>query len=277
MRWTRIHTGTVALLALAFAAVALVKHGPGWSPTADTDTTTSTPDRAEATAFWQNYRHATEHRTAGRMDSAAASYRSALNRRSTHHDALYYLGQVLYTQNELQAARDTWQRLAETNPESARAFTQLGEVHFCFPDRSVFDLDQAQNAYKTALDLHNEETRPLLRLGTIAVLREDWPAARNHLEALRGANPNNPAGALLSGYLEWRDGSSARATVLLRKGQNRYAARDSTGRPECPLAERITTSTVRAGEPSPSSTSSPYAQLDRVLGEIRTERSIVDS
>lgn len=270
MTWTRLHTATVALLALAFAAVTIVQHAPPLMSSARPDTTAAAATRTRAQTFWQSYQQATRHRTAGRMDSAATTYRTALERRPTHHDALYYLGHVLYAQNELRAARDAWRRLLAANPTSARAHTQVGEVHFCFPEHALFDLDRAQTAYQKALDLHNEETRPLLRLGTIALLRRNRSAARRHLTAVRGANRNNPAAAFLVGYLAWQDDASARATVLLRKAQGRWAAQQSSREEACPLAGRITAPLRKRGRRS-SAESSPYARLDRRLREIRAE------
>lgn len=271
MRWTHLHTATVALLALAFVGVTIVKHGPGWTSAAETDTTAVRQTKEKT--FWRHYRQATRQRTAGRMDSAATTYRTALERRPTHQDALYYLGHVLYTKDELRAARDTWQRLLTENPESARAFTQIGEVHFCFPDHALFDVDRARDAYQKALDLHNEETRPLLRVGTIALLRGDRSAAQSRLEAVRGSNRNNPDAAFLMGYLAWQNDESARATVLLRKARSRYESAD--GGPSCPLAERLT---APLKEESRSSTGeSPFARVYSVLRQIRTEHTLADS
>lgn len=270
MRWTRLHTATVILLALAFVGVTIVKHGPGWTSAAETDTTAV--QRTGEQTFWQRYRRATQQRTAGQMDSAAATYRTALDRRPTHQDALYYLGHVLYSKNELHAARDTWRTLLDTNPKSARAHTQIGEVHFCFPEHDLFDLDRAETAYQKALALHNEETRPLLRRGTIALLRQDRSAARTHLEAVRGSNRNNPDAAFLVGYLAWQNDESARATVLLRKAQNRYEAQNSAQTPSCPLAETMTiTAPVEREDSDSSAEKSPYARVDSVLQRIRTE------
>lgn len=277
MRWTHLHTATVVLLALAFVGVSLMKHGVDWSSRAQTDTTAANVERMAAETFWQRYRQATQYRMAGRTDSAAATYRTALEKRPTHNDGLYYLGQVLYTQEKLQAARDAWQRLVAANPKSARAYTQIGEVHYCFPDHSLFDVDRARAAYQKALDLHNEETRPLLRLGTIALLRQDRSTARAQLEALRGANPNNPGAAILLGYLAWTEGASGRATVLFRKGQSRYEARDSTRTPACPLAEQIVTPLAEPRRRSSAGDASPYARLDSLFQEIRVDLKTVDS
>lgn len=270
MTWTRLHTATVVLLGLAFVGITVVRHGRGLVSSPNADTAASTTNRTRVQTFWRTYRKATEARTAGRLDSAAATYESALDRRPTHHDALYYLGHIQYTKNELRGALHTWQRLLEANPKSARGYTQIGEVHFCFPKHPLFDLDRAAEAYRRALDLHNEETRPLLRLGTISLL-QDRPDAQKYLTAVRGANSNNPAAAFLVGYLAWQNDKSAQATILLRKAQNRYATQTDSGGPSCRLAERITAPLEGEGQPS-SSAPSPYARLHSLIQQIRAER-----
>lgn len=270
MKWTVWHSTVIALLGLAFVAITFVKHGPtASSQAAATDATASGADRAHTESFWKTYQRATRHRTAGRTDSAAATYRAALQLRPTHHDALYYLGHMQYTQGHLAAADSTWQRLAEVNPESARAYTQIGEVHFCFPDHSLFDLKRARTAFQQALDIHNEETRPLLRLGTIALI-EGKSSARRHLEAVRGSNANNPAADLLMGYLAWRDGESARATVLRRKAQRKLDADAAPHSESCPLAARITAPLRTESASSSASSAGPYAQVDRLLDRLRS-------
>lgn len=267
MKWTVWHSTVIALLGLAFVAITVVKHGPTATSPAATDATASGAERAHTESFWDTYQRATRHRTAGRTDSAAAAYRAALQLRPAHHDALYYLGHMQYTQGRLAAADSTWRRLVEVNPESARAYTQLGEVHFCFPDHSLFDLERARTAYRKALTIHNEETRPLLRLGTIALVEDD-ASARRHLEAVRGSNANNPAADLLVGYLAWRDGNSARATVLRRKAQRKLNAADVSRSPSCPLAARFT-APLHTESSSSASGLDAYSRIDALLDRVQ--------
>lgn len=270
MKWTIWHTASVLLIGLAFAGVTAVKYGPVASSRRAEASDPSAVNKETRQSFWALYRRATRQRTAGHADSAATAYRAALQRRPNHENSLYYLGHVLWTLGQRSAADSTWRRLVEVNPESARGYTQIGEAHFCVPGHSLFDLTEARTAYRNALDLHNEETGPLLRLGTIALLRERSTAA-DRLDALMRANSNNPDAPFLLGYLAWQDQRSARATVLFRKAQTRFEEKSQSQ--SCPLSTRLTSPLRKPGW----FPSTAYTHLDSLLNELRSTHRMAGS
>ena len=99
------------------------------------------------------------------------------------------------------------------NPRSARAYVQLGELYFCSTPDSTIDIGAAEQAYHRALELHNEETRPLLRLAEIALIRGELSDARESLDAVVGSNYRNADAYFLKGYLLWKSGASREAAV----------------------------------------------------------------
>lgn len=64
----------------------------------------------------------------------------------------------------------------------------------------------AERAYRRALSLDPDNGTALLRLGQIALLRREFPVARNLLEAALRTNPSGRAERLLLGEAYWRQG-----------------------------------------------------------------------
>jgi hypothetical protein len=97
--------------------------------------------------------------------------------------------------------------LAGGNPASARAHSRLGSLYLCLEGGAPFDPDRAEAEFRLAHEINKEETGPLLHLGEAALLRGDVAAARNHLDAVVGANAASAAAHFYHGYLAWKTGA----------------------------------------------------------------------
>lgn len=174
-------------------------------------------DRARVLAFWEAYREATAHRLGGRFEEAARAYARALALNAAHEDALYYSGHVQLVLGDFGAALDAWRRLATVNPASARAHLQLGTLYLCFEDGAPTNFALAAQAFRRAHEINKEETGAVLRLGEIALVRNDWGAAARHFENVRQTNPNSVPAHFYLGYLAWNEGRAGEAQELFAR------------------------------------------------------------
>ena len=176
-----------------------------------------TEGRRQTQQFWQLYRGATQHRTAGDSRRAAEEYRQALDLNPEHEDALYYLGSMHFELGEFREAELTWQRLTEVAPTGSRGFSRLGSLYFCFEQDQYFDLAQAQRSFEQALAINSEETGPLLHLGQIALVRGDHDRALEYFDAVTATNFRSVPAFYFKGYIAWRAGDTAAAEELFRQ------------------------------------------------------------
>jgi len=87
------------------------------------------PDRIPATANSQDYlREAAALEHIGKLSEAAEAFDAALQRWPGNEAALLGLGNVKYTQNDLQAAAAIYLRLVQSLPDSAAGFNNLAHV-----------------------------------------------------------------------------------------------------------------------------------------------------
>ena len=213
-----IKPGMVAAMALvlglAFAGITVTKNFSPSDTPQDTIAATISQERRRIQLFWETYREATDHRVSGRTEQAAEAYERALALDDGHEDALYYLGNTLFALARFSDAQATWQRLVEVNPRSSRAHSRLGDLYFCFDPVAPFDLSAARAAFRRALEINQEETGPLLRLGQVALLAGDTARARRHFDAVIGSNYRSVAAHFLKGYIAWKAGSRREASDL---------------------------------------------------------------
>jgi tetratricopeptide (TPR) repeat protein len=187
--------------------------------------------RARVVAFWQAYREATELRLESRLAEAAAAYERALAFNPRHEDALYYLGHVRLERGEFAAAERAWRRLTEINPASARAHLQLGTLYLCFADGAPTDLRRAAAEFHRAHEINKEETGAVLRLGEIALARQDPATATERFSAVLGSNPGSVPAHFYLGYLAWQAGRPAEALGGFRRAAELARTRPITAAP----------------------------------------------
>jgi tetratricopeptide (TPR) repeat protein len=182
---------------------------------AENDTGAKTiAEKERISRFWEIYREAANYRLAGKAKEAAEGYRNALVLNDKHEDALYYLGNVCVELGEYKTAEESWRRLAQVNPHSARAHLQLGNLYLSFEQKEFFNLNRAEEEFQKALQINQEETGPVLRLGHIALLRGDLPKAQHYFDAVITTNFKSVEAHFLNGYIAWKTGVVSKAEKL---------------------------------------------------------------
>ncbi|OGH56311.1 MAG: hypothetical protein A3G34_06455 [Candidatus Lindowbacteria bacterium RIFCSPLOWO2_12_FULL_62_27] len=180
---------------------------PAWSP----------DRKAEVLQFWKLYDQATRFRLQGDWPGADAAYHAALGLDTGHEDSLYNLGNVLFELGRFAEAAETWRRLAEINPSSARAHAQLGALFSCGVAGAPFEPAEAEREFEKALDINKEESGAVLRIGEIALLRGNISRARRYLEAAAASNSKCGGAFYLAGYLFWLEGDAVAAAIRLKR------------------------------------------------------------
>lgn len=199
----------ISLFLLAAAVALLILERPTTSnrpSDAATADTAMAEERLRTLRFWELYREATDHRTAGRIQEAVSAYERALELDDSHEDVLYYLGSLRLELGQFQAAEQAWRRLVEVNPSSARTHSQLGALYSCLDTTGLFDLDRARTEYQRALEINREQTGSLLGLGRVALLGGDLAAASRYYDQVIGSNPGSVEAHFLRGYIAWKRG-----------------------------------------------------------------------
>ena len=210
----RILTLILALLLISLGILALRKSATDTEATADASPGVARQDSVRR--FWELYRQATADRLAGRFEAASEGYRQAILLNGQHEDGLYYLGNVYMELSRFEEAESIWRQLVQVNPQSSRAHSRLGALYLCLDDRSRFDLEKAKQAFERAHQINREETGPILRLGEVALLQQDWPAAENYFEAVTGSNYSSVEAYFFGGFVAWKHGNMEKATEWLR-------------------------------------------------------------
>ena len=177
----------------------------------------SLAEKEQIRQFWAAYRQATDYRIAGKIPEAEDAYRQALTLNGEHEDALYYLGSMCLELGRFEEARKAWERLAEINPHSARAHFRLGDIHLCLERPELFDLAAAETAYRRALEINKEETGPALRLGQVALMRNEVSQAQHYFDVVLGFNAKSVEAHYLHGYIIWKKGNADAALALFAK------------------------------------------------------------
>jgi tetratricopeptide (TPR) repeat protein len=206
-----------------FAAVTAWKAGRK-TERVEEGTALSEGRRAEVRRFWEVYGRATDLKQRGAWAEAAAAYREALEVDPRHEDALYYLGNALFEVGRYGEAVTAWRRLAEVNPMSARAHAQLGAVFSCGAAGAPFDLDAAEREFQRALEINQEESGPVLKLGEVALLKGDRRRALDCVTAVSRMNSKSVEAHYLIGYIRWLEGDpSTRSTSSGQAGSGQAA------------------------------------------------------
>ncbi|MCR4340809.1 MAG: FG-GAP-like repeat-containing protein [Gemmatimonadaceae bacterium] len=176
-----------------------------------TESETAGIDRMQVRDFWRLYREATALRVARRPQRASDAYARALELNPGHEDALYYYGSMRLDLGDFAGAARAWRALAAVNPSSARAHSELGSLYLCLEAGAPFQLDSAEQHIARAHEINKEETGPLVRLGEVALLRDDLAAAKRHFEAVLITHRGNGLARFYAGYVEWKNGNTALA------------------------------------------------------------------
>lgn len=219
-RRTIVVAGLVIIFAVAGVAEWRAARAPVASPPSELTESTQ--------RFWHAYRAASHARSAGRFDEAIADYSRALVIRPGHEDSLYYLGNCYLERREYERALAAYQRLIALNQEgSSRAFMQVALVHASLDPAAPLDLSRAERFFERALTL-DPDSGALLGLAELAVLRADWPRARETLLRVDADNSMSIAAPYLLGFLAYRDGDMREAWRWFTTAVDRGELKKST-------------------------------------------------
>jgi tetratricopeptide (TPR) repeat protein len=205
---------SLPVLFVLFIAIALLKNRSSHNSLENDSNTKTLAEKERILRFWEIYREATNQRLAGQIKEAAEGYRNALALNSEHEDALYYLGNMCVELGEYQTAEESWQHLAQVNPQSARAHLQLGNLYLNYEQKEFFNLDRAEDQFQQALQINQEETGPTLRLGHVALIRGDLPKAKHYFDAVIATHFKSVEAHFLNGYVAWKTGNAEMATTM---------------------------------------------------------------
>lgn len=167
--------------------------------------------------FFAIRKRATRARLDGDLELAVRTYREALLVWPDHGDSLYYLGNCLLGLGREREALHAFSRRVAYAPTTSAAWMQLGLLRLSGGDPALDDLDLAEAAFQRCHELNQEEARPLLMLGHVALLRGDLDAARAFHESAAAHNPRSVEARWHLGRLAWLAGDAARAKVLLEE------------------------------------------------------------
>lgn len=197
--------------------------GSGASPSGGTgaasggNSALSVDQKTRIRQFWEVYRRATDLKQQGAWGQAASAYRDALQIDPQHEDALYYFGNASFELERYDEAVDSWRRLVEVNPLSARAHAQLGAVYSCGAQGAPFDLDIAEKEFQRALAINKEESGPVLKLGEVSLLKGNRQQALDFFTAAGRMNFRSVEAPYLMGYVRWSEGDRAAALAAFQR------------------------------------------------------------
>jgi tetratricopeptide (TPR) repeat protein len=191
----------------------------------------SAEEKAEILRFWDVYRRATDSRLEGAWEEASTAYAEALAIDTRHEGALYYSGNMFFELEKYDQAEAAWRRLIEVNPLSARAHFQLGAVYSCGAQGAPFDLQIAEREFQRALDINQEETGPILKLGELHILNGQEQQALTYLEMATLSNPKSVEAHYMIGYIKWNAGEESKALESLQRAATYARAGKPAGAP----------------------------------------------
>ena len=201
-----------AILLIAFAGITIVKYWghpdqSGPSPEAVTSDSKQT--------FWTYYNRATEYRLQGKEDSSIIAYQEALAQNPDHEDALYYTGIMYMKVDKFDSAQKKLEKLTGLNPQSGRAYNQLGNLYFCVNHPDYFHPEKAKSYFKQANDLNKETSNTNVRLGEIALFQNRINDAFGIFNKLSVMDQKNAEVNFIIGYLNWKSGKEQDAIRYL--------------------------------------------------------------
>lgn len=179
-------------------------------------------ERERVSKFWATYDQASALRTRGEFGRAADLYRQALQFNPSHEDSLYYLGSCLYELGDYAEAEQQFRSLMALNPESGRAYGQLGRLLSVAAPGAPHDLAAARQAFQRELQIYTEQAGPLLELGGLEL--NEGKLARAEEDFRIATKLGSVEAEFLLGYTLFLQGRSAEAEHSFEKVVAKYRA-----------------------------------------------------
>ena len=178
--------------------------------------------KSRVTSFWEVYNRAGSLRTQGQFGAAATAYRQALTIDPDHEDSLYYLATCLYEMGEYGEAESELRKLIRLNPESGRAWGQLGRLLSSRAPGAPTDLAAARQAFERQLAINREQVGPLLELGCLELNQGNLKRAEATFRT--AAVSGSPEAKFLAGYVLFLEKRPTEARKFFRSVLEAYWA-----------------------------------------------------
>lgn len=198
-----------------------------------------------------DFQHALELFSAGRLPEAAAVCRRVLSAEPGHARALHMLGRVLLEERELEEARNCLERARELDPHNPGVLAACGRLHLYGgqfdeavaalnqalaqdPDhveahhclalalQNLGRLEEAEKHARTALGLRPKVAEFLDSLGVILVRRGQHAEAQRYFEEALTVAPDNPAAIWQLALWDEQTNRVAEAEQLVQRGLGLY-------------------------------------------------------
>ncbi len=196
------------ILFLVFAGITFTKN---WRKPQSNSSSSKEASSDSIQAFWTSYNQATQYRLHNVSDSSIIAYEAALTLSPNHKDALYYIGNMYMKSGQFDKAQKAWKKLIELNPQSERAFNQLGTLYFCVTHPDYFHPEKAKSYFERAYDLNKEALNPNFHLGEIALFQNRINDAITIFNKLSLMEQKNMEINFIMGYLNWKSGREEEA------------------------------------------------------------------
>ena len=200
----KIYIILLSLILIPFVVITFIKSESQKLNKHKTNNEYSTPEKERIQIFWKIYRQANKYRIAGKLKDAAEGYKNALQYDDQHQDALYYLGNVFLDIGEYKEAEKCWRKLFQINMYSARAHFQLGNLYLNYIEEEVFNINSAEDHFRKVLEINEEESGSIFRLGQIELIRGNIIDARRLFDAVSGSNYKNLDASFFNSYIDWK-------------------------------------------------------------------------
>jgi len=199
---------TIVVLLIVFIGITIFKN---WKYPKQNNSSTAVAKSDSVQIFWAYYNQATQCRLLDKSDSSIISYQAALKLNPDHKDALYYIGNMYMNVGLFDKARESWEKLTELDPQSERAFNQLGSLYFCITRPNYFHPEKSKLYFERVYELNKEALNPNLHLGEIALFQNRTNDAFVIFNKLTMMDEKNREINFLMGYLNWRIGKEQEA------------------------------------------------------------------
>lgn len=200
----RLITIILLVIALLFILITFWKHSGNSASDSAATVADSAQQQDSLTTFWKYYRKATAERHAGQIKDALQNYQKALKLNPQHDNTLYYMGNTAMMNGNFRLADSCWAVLIRVNPESARAFNQLGGLYFCPAAGDFWNPEKARKYFLKASALNQVSPGTQNRLGEIALIQGKEQKAYDFFNQTVVSSPNSVQAQFLLSYIDWR-------------------------------------------------------------------------
>lgn len=211
--------GIAAFLAAATVIAVLKSRAPEAAPSGSGAQAAA---QSRLASFWESYHRAGTLRTQGQFGPAATAYRQALGIDPNHEDSLYYLATSLSEMGEYGEAESELRKLIRLNPESGRAWGQLGRLLSSRAPGAPTDLAAARQAFERQLSINREQVGPLLELGSLELNQGDLRRAEATFRTAVASG--SPEAKFLAGYVLFLEKRPEEARKFFRSVLEAYWA-----------------------------------------------------